>query len=263
MRARRTASRSVRLGSMRQKLDVGQILRRVFQLYGQQLGVLLPAALIVFLPIAIINGAIGQGGQGTSGGAILLTLVAAAIAFVGGFWYQGVVVEAVRDILDGKRDLSLADLFRSVTPVLGALILAGILGGLGIAVGLLLLVVPGLVLLTWWALLAPVIVVERVGVGTAFGRSRELVRGNGWQVFGVIVVLAILQAVVSAFFGALASGYSDDSGLAAGLASLLGSALVAPLSALAASIMYFQLKGTGDRPAPVEQPATDEPPPPA
>ena len=239
---------------MREKLDIGQTLRRVFQFYGQQFGLLVPAALIVFLPVAIINGAIGQGGRITAG-AILLTLVSAAVSFVGGFWYQGMVVEAVRDMIDGVRDYSLGQLVRSVTPVLGALIVAGILGGIGIAVGFLLLFVPGLVLLTWWALLAPVIVVERAGVGAAFGRSRALVRGNGWQVFGVIVLLAILQTVVSAFFGALVSGYSE-SPFAAALAGLVGSALVAPLTALAASTMYFELRRMRAESDPVE-PRTD------
>jgi len=105
---------------VREKLDIGQTLRRVFQFYGQQFGLLVPAALIVFLPVAIINGAIGQGERITAG-AILLTLVSAAVSFVGGFWYQGMVVEAVRDMIDGVRDYSLGQLVRSVTPVLGAL----------------------------------------------------------------------------------------------------------------------------------------------
>ena len=38
-------------------------------------------------------------------------------------------------------------------------------------------------------MLAPVIVIERPGVFPAFARSRQLVQGNGWQVFSVIVVL--------------------------------------------------------------------------
>ena len=38
-------------------------------------------------------------------------------------------------------------------------------------------------------MIAPVIVVEHSGVMDSFGRSRELVRDNGWQVFGVIFVV--------------------------------------------------------------------------
>ena len=46
---------------------------------------------------------------------------------------------------------------------------------------------------------------------------------------------------MSLFLGALASGYSD-SPLAAAVATLIGTALVAPLAALAASTMYFELQ---------------------
>ena len=45
---------------------------------------------------------------------------------------------------------------------------------------------------------------------SAFGRSRELVRGNGWQVFGVIVVLFLLQFIVGAVIQALANSVADS-----------------------------------------------------
>ena len=49
------------------------------------------------------------------------------------------------------------------------------------------MIVPGLILITIWAVVAPSIVVEDKGVFEAFGRSRELVRGNGWKVFVAII----------------------------------------------------------------------------
>ena len=55
-----------------------------------------------------------------------------------------------------------------------------------------LLIVPGLVLMTWWVLIIPVVVLERTSAGAAFGRSRELVRGYGWNVFGVIVLTLLV-----------------------------------------------------------------------
>ena len=48
------------------------------------------------------------------------------------------------------------------------------------------------------------IVVERTEVFDAFGRSRNLVKGNGWQVFGVIVLLFIIQFVASLILTAIA-----------------------------------------------------------
>jgi len=79
-----------------------------------------------------------------------------------------------------------------------------ILAALGIGIGLVLLIVPGLVLLTLWSVVAPVAVIERPGVFSAFGRSRELVRGYGWPVFGTIVLvflLVIAASIVAALIG--------------------------------------------------------------
>ena len=55
-----------------------------------------------------------------------------------------------------------------------------------------LLIVPGLFLLTIWIAVIPAVVLENRGIGESFGRSRELVRGNGWNVFGVIILTFLL-----------------------------------------------------------------------
>jgi hypothetical protein len=157
--------------------------------------------------------------------------------------------------MDGRRDHTVGSLLSSVTPVIVTLLVAGVLAGLGIGIGLLLLIVPGLFLLTIWALIAPVIVVERAGVGEAFGRSRALVKGHGWQVFGVIVVLFLLAAVLTGVTQAIFIAISDSI-VGYGLASLVTNVLVAPLSALAASVMYFELKRLEGEGAAEATPAT-------
>ena len=107
------------------------------------------------------------------------------------------VVEATRDILDGRRDHTVGSLFGSAAPFIAPLFLVGLLAAIAIVIGFVLLIVPGLILLTIWAVIVPAIVIDRVGVFDSFGRSRELVRGSGWQVFGVIVVLFLLNLVLS------------------------------------------------------------------
>ena len=83
---------------MNEKLDVGRVLSRTFEMYRDQFTLLIPAALVLFVPVALINGFLN------SEGGVLLSLVASALAIVATFWYQGMVVEAARDILDGRRD---------------------------------------------------------------------------------------------------------------------------------------------------------------
>jgi hypothetical protein len=243
---------------MTQKLDIGGVLERVFRYYRDQAGLLLPAALILFLVPAIINGAIRS-----SSTSLLLILVSIAVGIIATYWFQGMVVESVRDMQDGRRDFDLGGLFRSATPVIAPLVGAGILAGIAIAIGFILLIVPGLILLTIWAVVAPVIVVERTGVFPAFGRSRALVRGNGWQVFGVLVVLFIIQFVIGLILGAIAAGIADNF-VGYSLAQLLSSVFVAPLSALAAATLYFELRRLQGEPAVTADagPATTAAPPP-
>jgi hypothetical protein len=244
---------------MPRKLDVGATLSRVFELYRQQAGVLLPAAAIIFLIPGVAALLVG-GGTAAVGLALLVSLA----GIVAGFWYQGVVVAAVQDMEDGRRDFSVGDLFESVRPYVGPLIGAGILAGLGVAAGLLLLIVPGLILLTWWALIAPVIVLERTGVMQAFGRSRELVRGHGWQVFAIIVLLAVIQAVVSSVLREVAIGVSDTR-LADAIGSYIGNVVVAPLTGIAATVVYLRLReakvwdGSGSAPTDFAPPETPTP----
>jgi hypothetical protein len=227
---------------MNAKLDTARVFERIFEIYRDQFTLLIPAALVVFVPVAILSGVIYAGDVG-----ILGALIVAAIGTIATYWFQGMVVEAARDILDGRRDHTVGSLARSAVPVIGPLVIAGILAGLAIGIGLLLLIVPGLYLLTIWAVLAPVIVIERTEALAAFGRSRELVRGSGWQVFGVIVVLFLLQLVVTAVIQAIANS-AADSVVGYSLADLVVRLLVAPLSALAAAVLYFELKALRGEP---------------
>jgi hypothetical protein len=246
---------------MNAKLDTSRVFERIFKIYGDQFTLLIPAALVIFIPVAVLNGLVLASGGG------LALLISSAIAVIATYWYQGMVVEAVRDILDGRRDHTIGSLFSSVSPVVANLIGAGIIAGIAIAIGFVLLIVPGLILLTIWAVIVPAIVIDRVGVFESFGRSRQLVRDNGWRVFGVIVVLFLLQIVVSGVVNAIVGGISDDSFAGYAIADLIVRMLLVPLSAIAATVMYVELRrikgeplaeDTTDVPAPL--PPQETPP---
>ncbi|MDX6698724.1 MAG: hypothetical protein QOE65_2121 [Solirubrobacteraceae bacterium] len=227
---------------MSERIDIGAILSRVFQYYREQAGVLLPAALIIFVPIALIAGV------AAAGGGIIAILGVLLVSAVANAFYQATVVEAVRDIQDGRRDLDVGGLFRSASQVLGPVIVAAILLGFGIAIGLVLLIVPGLILLTIWAVTIPAVVLERKSPVEALGRSRELVRGHGWQVFGVVVILAVAQEIARRILIAIFGGIGDFVGGAIG--SLIGNVLFAPLTAIAATVLYLELRRIKEGTAP-------------
>jgi hypothetical protein len=222
---------------MQRKLDVAAVIRRVFAIYVDQSPVLMPAAAVVFVFTGILTTVLTDAGSGLRLLALLVSLIATTL-------FTGMVVELVADVQDGRRDASPGQLLRAVTPVLGQLIAVAIVAACGVLVGFLLLIVPGLVLITVWSVAAPVVVLERPPGLHALRRSRELVRGNGWQVFGVIVVLDVLVAILAGVIDAVANSANTAAGI---VVTVVLGVLTAPLSALAAAVLYFDLGGV--RPA--------------
>jgi hypothetical protein len=221
-----------------QTISPTTVIGRAFDIYKEQAGALIAAALIVFLIDAVARLVFNEGA---------LVIVASLVGLVAHTFYQGLVVRLVDDVRDGQRDYSVGDLFSSVSPVVLPLIGASLVVGIGIALGLVLLIVPGLFLMTIWAVVAPVIVLERPGVFAALGRSRQLVEGNGWNVFGLIVILFLLMVVFVGLLSAIGAGVG--AWLAAVLA-LIGSVLVAPVAGLSIAVLYFELREAKGEAAP-------------
>jgi hypothetical protein len=225
-------------------MTVGGILGESWRLYTRFFTRFFVIAVIVYLIVNLLNALVATAFGHGAGIAILLALITMVVSLVGTFWLQGALVFAVDDVRDGRIDTTVAQLFERVRPFLGTLILAGVLAGLGIAVGLIFLVVPGLILLTWWCLIAPVVVLEGKPVGESFSRSRELVRGHGWTVFGVVVISAILSAIASGIIQSIFSFLGSF--LRYWLGGAIASAIVGPFVAVALTHMYFTLRALGE-----------------
>lgn len=223
------------------RIDAGRVIGQSFETYREHAGPLLGGAVIVIGVAAIINALLG------STGSLILVLIGSVIAFVAQFLYTGYVVKLVQDVRDGRRDSSVGELFSAAAPYIPTLILNGILAGIAIAIGFVLLIVPGLILITIWAVISPSIVVENRGVMEAFGRSRELVRGDGWSVFGVIVIAFLIVVGISIVAGIIGAAIGDDAGRV--IVQAITSVLTAPIYALVASILFFDLGGGAAAPA--------------
>ncbi len=211
------------------RLKPGEVIGSALEIYGAQVWVLIPSAAILFAIVAVARLAL------TGEAAAFVSLILLVLAT----FYQGMVVELVGDIQDGRRDSSVGQLFRSVTPIWLPLIGLAVLLGVAVTIGFLLLVAPGLYLMTIWAVAAPALVIERRGIGAAFGRSRELVRGHGWQVFGVIVLVVLLALLASIVVGLLANGVGNG-GVA--VVQWAADTIISPFTALVGAVMYFSLR---------------------
>ena len=212
-----------------QPISPGAVVARILEIYRDQFGVLAGTAVVLYALQFVIY---------------LLLSTAAGIVLAVLFWalsvlYQGMVVKLVQDVQDGRRDHSVGELLRSVEPVFWQLLAVSVLFGLGVGIGFVLLIIPGLILLVIWSVVAPVTVLERPGVFAAFGRSREMVRGNGWNVFGVIVIVFLAVAVVSIAAGLIAAGLGS---VGRSLVQWAVNAVLAAIPALGASVLYFALR---------------------
>jgi hypothetical protein len=224
------------------------IVGQAVDLFRRHFAVLYPVALIFGLVNAMITHAV----EDTNAVAIGFGLT-----IVIGTLFQGLVVGFVRDVEAGLpqgAEPSIGALVRSVAPVIGPLVGASILSALGVGLGLVLLIVPGLFLMTIWSVVAPVVVLERAPVFAAFGRSRALVQGFGWPVFGTLVLLflLLLPAAVVALVATEALG-----DLAGSLVEVLVTALATTVSVLGTATLYFRLRDAESAAPPAADPDRD------
>jgi hypothetical protein len=170
--------------------------------------------------------------------------LAALIGFVGTTLVQGALVEVVDDEHRGQEPRGFADLYRNSSSRLGALLAVSILMGIGVGLGLVLLIVPGILLAIRWAVATPVVVLEGLGARAAMRRSQELVAGHRKDVFRVLLNIwvrtGLAWLVCSLLIGVFAAGTSHPA-LMIWFGGVLAAAFVTPYAAHALNVVYYRL----------------------
>jgi hypothetical protein len=210
------------------------ILSEAWRMYKAHAWHLIVIALVIYVAAAIVVALLALAG-------VIGVLFGTVIELLAGFLVQAALVKAVQDVRDGRADLSPGETVSAAMPSIWPVTGASILAGIAIAIGLFLLIVPGLFLITIWAVIVPVIVIERSGVLACFGRSQAIVRGHGWHVFGTLVLVWIIDfladLVLQLIFSALPAPLSS------GLSSVISGALISPFIALVVTLIYYRLTG--------------------
>jgi hypothetical protein len=128
--------------------------------------------------------------------------------------------------------------------VFGAVFLAVVLAWLGVLVGIVAFIVPGLICLVRWSVVAQTVVVEDQRGGAALRRSWQLVTGRSWWVFAVVLVLNLVASVLAGIVTIPAS-YLADGADAQGVVlagAILGQLFTVPLVALGTTLLFFSLR---------------------
>lgn len=224
-------------------MSIERVLRQAWELYRKFFLRFVLTAAVIFVVLeffAAVSESSAHAHHWTA--AALWGLVTFLLWIVGTFWLQGALVEAVSDLRDGRADLSIEELYRRTRPLLPSLIAAGVVAALGVACGLVFLVVPGLILLTRWIFIVPVIVLEKKSAGESFGRSWGLVKGSSWPVFALLLLTVIVLGVSSSLISLALFSFSVlPRFLAAWIVGTVTSSFTAPFAALVWTLSYFEL----------------------
>jgi len=172
---------------------------------------------------------------------VIGTFVAAVVGIVAAFLLQAAPVKAVEDVRDGRADLSLTDTLQAARPAVPRVAAASILASIAIVFGFALLVLPGLVLLTIWCLIVPVIVLEGVGVGGSFRRSFALVKPYAMQVFLTLILVFLVLLVANLAIGLILAALPQAARSIIG--GVISGTLISPFLAVVLTLGYYRLRG--------------------
>ena len=208
------------------------VLSEAWDLYRRFASHFLLIAFVIYVITALLVALLSLAG-------VVGAILGGILSFAATYVVQASLIKAVQDVRDGRVDLDLSETVQAAAPYILPVIGAAILAGIGITIGFFLLIVPGLILLTFWCLIIPFIVLGGSGVFASFGNSWRTVRGYAWRVFGTYVLVFLILIAFSIVLGLVLSL------LPVFLRSLVNNVvtgtLIAPFLALVATLIYYRL----------------------
>ena len=232
---------------MRSGLAPATTLRRIGQVYVEQARFLLPVALVLFIPLGLLEAWAEHTFEletddleGTRIVTLPLALMAqVAASSLGEVFFAGVVMSAVSEAMEGHERPPLGKLVRALP--YGGLIVVDLLFSLGLAFGLVLLIVPGIVFFARYVMAAPLLELQRGGVRASFRRSRALARGH-W--LGILVLLGGLWLATDLISSLLSEGGASALGESLGADWAIATVielLITPVWAVALCVVTWRL----------------------
>ena len=231
------------------ELSLRQIASEMWRVYRRHWRFLVPAAVVILLPQSIADGIL----EGfhvehirnlVDVATIGVALLTAVVNLMGQAVYAGLTAAAVVDWRAGRPLPPTSTLIRSMP--IARLIALDVVVTIGAGIGFILLIVPGLIFLTYVAASAPVLKLEHLGVRAAIRRSIGLVRGRAPRVFVIIAGTIVLtetavQAMAAPFHGAALLS----------AVNLVGEAIFQPFEGLVVALVAIHLLELhGQAPAP-------------
>jgi hypothetical protein len=234
----------------------GEILATAFDIYRSNVASLLMIVAIVVVPLSFIGALItevaaspgettveilGQPVTTAEPRTFAIVVVAAIIAVA-----VGVIIWAVSEaaILRGAVQATIGDpvdieaSYRWGLRRFGSVLLVAVLVGLAVAVGFILLIIPGIIFIVFLCVSVPALVVENRRGREAMRRSWNLVSGQFWHALVVILVAAIITGIVGGLIGAL----GGDNWFVRWIFTAIAQIITVPFTALVTVLLYLDLR---------------------
>jgi len=233
------------------KFDIGRVFSSTFAVIGRNIGLwiglavifsAIPSLVLQYLILAPLTGGI-VAEQAVADPSFLWKYYLGAFA---GFLVTVVLssllssslIRATIEDLSGKHP-ALGDCIKTALAVLLPAIGVGILAGLGIGVGMVLLIVPGIILWLRWSLAIPVLVQERLGVTGSMARSAQLTAGSRWALFGLYLILIIASIAIQWVVGKIVPGLGTWIGT---IVAVLVQSILSMVISTATAVSYVELR---------------------
>ena len=241
---------------MLRPLTLGELLDRAFQLYRSRFAVFVGIAAVAYLPLFVIQTATLWAPKTLSASAAAAVSVGFLVALVLRLLGLAAANSATIMVVSAaylERPITLREAYGQVSGMLLRVFFIMIGMGIGIAVGLVLFVIPGVVLFLMWALAIPVAVLEDAGLGESLSRSRQLTAGHRFRVFAIyLLYFALVFALEFGLLVPLGAVIGLKGGGVAGASALLPvisvlsavlsyviECLVTPILTISLSLMYY------------------------
>jgi hypothetical protein len=243
--------------------QVASLYARTARTYFRGTRSLLPLAVMVFLPLGLLDAAAAEVDveslnldSGIKVAALVLAVaLVTATSLIGEVFYSGTVALSLGHP-EGEAPPSPREVARRLN--YRRLIVLDLIYVLLVIVGLLAFVVPGALVFVFLGLSGPIVELEGRTVRGAFARSFELVRGHFWVVAAVLIPVELVgDAVAEALQGLVHTLLGHDF-VAVWMAESVSNIVLSPVFAIAAVLLTLDL-AAAEREAPIETPSPPMP----
>jgi hypothetical protein len=219
---------------------------RIWRTYRNRASSLLALALVVFLPLALLDALtmnVELDSLDVTNGIKLAALVLAvgaitATGLIGEVFFSGAIAISLTRSR-GEDALPLREIARRLR--YGRLIAVDLIYVALVAVGLLLGLIPGLLAFVFLGLAGPVVELEERTAREALARSMRLVRGNFWLVLWVLLPIQVAGDAIGHLLAGLVHDLMGHTFVATWLAEAASDLALSPFFAVAAVLLTIEL----------------------